>query len=285
MTINEPPMPRMRSQRVRRRRAVVAALVSVVVLIVIAGIGAAVAWNMLYKSQHDVAPGAQIELAIKKGESSAEIAESLATAGVVDNAMMFRVKARRAKVDGSLKAGTYNLTTGMGYEAAMAKLAKGPDVVYYDVPIPEGFTAKQIAARFAKRAKLDEAKLLDLMLKGAPLFADKHPYLEDAYGDSLEGFLFPATYRVKKGTTEEDVVSMMLNTFDKRTADLDMSYAESKNLTINDVVTIASILEREVRLADEYALVSSVIYNRLKIRMRLQLDSTVFYGLPEGTKI
>ena len=78
---------------------------------------------------------------------------------------------------------------------------------------------------------------------------------------------------------------MMLDQFDKEIAGVDLSYAEKRNLDVKDVVTIASIIEREVQAAAEYPLVSSVIYNRLKLPMRLQLDSTVFYGLPEGTKV
>lgn len=283
MSVLETPRPHRRDRRPRRRPAV--AVVAVCTLLAVAGAAAYTAWSMLYKPQHEVAAGAHVELVIEKGESSSQIADSLANAGIVDNALMFRLKAREAGIDGSLKAGTYDLTTGMGYEAAMSKLSKGPDVVYYDVPIPEGFTAEQVAARFAARAQMDEDTFVGLALHGAPEFEADHPYLKDAYGDSLEGFLFPATYRIKKGTTERQAIEMMLDTFDERTADLDLAYAKSKNLTLNDVVTIASILEREVRLSKEYPLVSSVIYNRLKIRMRLQLDSTVFYGLPEGTKV
>ena len=78
---------------------------------------------------------------------------------------------------------------------------------------------------------------------------------------------------------------MMLDQFDKEIATVDMTYAKSKNLTVTDVVIIASILERETNLSKEYPLVASVIYNRLRAKKRLQLDSTVFYTLPEGTKI
>jgi UPF0755 protein len=76
----------------------------------------------------------------------------------------------------------------------------------------------------------------------------------------------------------------MLDQFDKEIATVDMSYAKSKNLTVTDVVIIASILERESQLSREYPLVASVIYNRLHAKMRLQLDTTVFYLLPEGAK-
>lgn len=257
----------------------------IITLIVLAAAAAAGAWYLLFEPDFDVAPGKDKEILIARGSSTSDIATTLSQAGVIDNALMFRIKARRSDADGQLKAGMYLFTTGSEYEAVLAKLAKGPDIVYYDVPIPEGFSAKQIAARFAKRAHIDEDELYSLATKGASRFADEHPYLKDAHAGSLEGYLFPATYRVKKGTSAKAIVEMMLDKFDAEIAKVDLSYAKSKNLTLEDVLTIASLIEREVKLADEFPLVSSVIYNRLRIRMRLQLDSTVFYGLPEGTKV
>jgi UPF0755 protein len=256
------------------------------VVVVLATLAALAGWSVFLQPDYPVpAAGQPVKVVVKRGATTTQIAESLSAAGVVPNARMFRLKVRQSGADSKLKAGTYKLETGAGYEAAISKLVAGPPkIVYYDVPIPEGFTAKQIAARFAKRAGVSEDEMLDLMTTGAPEFVDDHPYLKDAYKGSLEGYLFPATYRIKKGTTPRQIVEKMLDTFDANTADLDLSYAKSKNLTLADVVTIASIIEREVRLSDEYPLVASVIYNRLKIRMRLQLDSTVFYGLPEGTK-
>lgn len=289
--MTDTPMPELgrkrgRKPKPKRRNPLLAIGIVLVVVALLAGAAAATGWVLLVQPDYPPAPaGQEVELAIAKGSSTSSIASDLSEAGVVPNALMFRVKARQAKVDGQLKAGTYALTTGMGYEAAIAKLIKGPDIVYYDIPIPEGFTGKQIAARFAKRAGVNEDQLLALVQGGASKFADKHPYLKNAHAGSLEGYLFPATYRVKKGVTPEQVVEMMLSKFDDEIAKIDLNYAKSKNLTLNDVLTIASIIELEVKLDNEYPLVSSVIYNRLKQRMKLQLDSTVFYGLPEGTKI
>ncbi len=267
--------------RPRRRGALVGVLVALVIVVAVAGVAAGIAWNRLYRVERDVPAGQTVEIAIPKGASTQTIAETLARAGVVDNALMFRLKARDAGVDGSLQAGTYEMTSGIGYEAAFKTLQRGPQVVYVKVLIPEGFTGKKIAARLAKQAGFDENELLDLIENGAPRFADEHPYLAGAYRDSLEGFLFPATYRIKEGTSAEQVVEMMLDAFDANTADLDLSYAKSKNLTLIDVVTIASMIEGEAKLDEEYPLVASVVYNRLKAKMRLQLCMTVLYTLPK----
>ncbi len=246
-------------------------------------VAAAIGWNTLHEPAVEVAAGKPVEVTIASGSSTAAIAETLASAGVIENAAMFRLQSRLSESDGLLRAGEYSLSTGMPYDLVLEKLKAGPDIVYFDVPIPEGFTARQIAARFAARAQVPEAEITELVTTGAKEFVAEHPYLEKAHEGSLEGFLFPATYRVKEGTSARDVVEMMLDKFDSELAAIDLSYAKSKNLDVRDVVIIASILERESKIQDEFPLVSSVIYNRLARPMRLQLCATVLYELPEGT--
>ena len=254
-------------------------------MLVLAAVAAAVGWYQFLRPENSVAAGKPLTVVIPKGASTSQIATMLVKAGVVSNANLFRLDSRRAEADGTLRAGEYELATGMPNDTVISKLQSGPTIKYFDVPIPEGFTARQIAVRFAKRADLSEDKMLDLVLKRAEQFSDEHPYLKDAHGGSMEGFLFPATYRVKEGTTETAAVEMMLDKFDEEIAKVDLGYAESKNLTVTDVVKIASILERETRVAKEFPLVSAVIYNRLKIDMRLQLCATVLYRLPPGTTL
>lgn len=268
----------------QKRGSVIRVFGAIVVLLIVAAfVAVAVGWSMLNRPAVEVAAGAPVEVEIASGSSTAAIAEKLASAGVVENALMFRLQSRLTESDGLLRAGVYTFSTGMPYDLVLEKLKIGPDIVFYDVPIPEGFTARQIAERFTARAQIPEAELLALVTGGAGEFAADHPYLENAYGDSLEGFLFPATYRVKEGTSARDVVEMMLDKFDSVIAGIDMSYAKSKNLDLRDVVIIASILERESKIQKEFPLVSSVIYNRLAKPMRLQLCATVLYKLPEGT--
>lgn len=253
------------------------------IIAVLAALAALAGWSVFLQPDHPVpAAGQPVKVVVERGATTPQIAESLSAAGVVPNARMFLYKVRQSGADSRLKAGTYELTTGAGYEAAISKLVAGPPkIVYYDVVIPEGFTGKKIAARFAKRAHVSEEEMLELIENGAPTFAKEHPYLKDAHGDSLEGFLFPATYRIKKGSTPEQIVEKMLDTFDERIAQVDLSYAASKNLTLTDVVTIASMIEGEAKLDKEYPLVASVVYNRLKAKMRLQLCMTVLYTLPK----
>jgi len=262
----------------------IAGAVFAVIFILAAAAGIA-GWWMLLRVENPQAPGNPVTVTVKKGSSAAVIAEQLAKEGVVDNALMFRLKARDSELAAKFKPGTYALATGMPYELVFEKLAAGPEIVYVDFTIPEGFTAKQVAQRIADKTGLSNDELLALVTTGAPEFAGRHPYLARAAGGSLEGFLFPKTYRVKKGATARQVIEMMLDQFDKEIAAVDLSYAASKNLNTTDVVIIASIAEREAQLQKEYPLVTSVIYNRLHEKMRLEMCSTVLYTMPEGTKV
>lgn len=250
------------------------------ILLLLAVVGGVTASYLFYRPATEVAAGQPVHIVIEPGSTTAEIGRVLADAGVVENALMFRWNARDAGVDGSLKAGEYDMITGMTFEEVVAQLTAGTLVEYVDVPIPEGFTAAQIAGRVAELTGLPQAELEALVTTGAPEFVADHPYLEGVYGNSLEGYLFPATYRVVEGSTSRDVVEMMLDHFDSQVATLDLSFAEPRGLDLGDIVIIASILERESRLAEEFPLVSSVIYNRLALPMRLQLCATVLYTLP-----
>lgn len=270
-----------RERRQGRWGQVAAGLLLVLVLLAVAG--TAVARYLLYHPEVEVAAGQPVHISVPQGATTAEIGEVLASAGVVDSVLMFRYKAREAGVDGDLKPGEYDLFTGMPYEAVLEKLIAGPPIVTVDVTIPEGFTARQVAERFAAQAGVPGEELLALVTAGAPEFVAEHPYLEGAYGGSLEGFLFPATYTVKPGISAHDVVERLLDTFDEQATGLDLSLAQSRGLDLADVVTIASILEREAQRSEEFPLVSSVIYNRLAKPMRLQLCATVLYTMPPGT--
>ena len=253
-------------------------LLAVAAVVLIAG---ATGWWLLTRTEHPTAAGQHVQVRLPQGASTDQIARMLSSYGVIRNSLRFQLDAKLSKK--ALRSGTYDLTTGMPDDLVIKTLSSAPAVTYVDVPIPEGFTAKQIARRFAARAGVSEDEMMSLVTSGAPQFAAKHPYLQGAAGDSLEGYLYPATYRIKKGTKPAAIVELMLEKFDAASAGLDLTFAKSKNLTLSDVVIIASILEREAKLAKDYPTIASVIYNRLHARMRLGLDSTIFYIVPEGT--
>jgi UPF0755 protein len=267
-----------RSQRHRKQshKGLIALLLAAAVIVAAIGVG----WWLITRTEHPVKEGVQVEVRVPQGAGTEQIARTLSSYGVINNSIMFQIKARIAHA--KMRPGTYLLATGMPDDLVFKRLALGPQITYYDIPIPPGFTAKQVARRFAARAGVDEDEMMKLVTSGASQFAVKHPYLAQAYDGSLEGYLWPATYRIKKGTKPAAIVEMMLKKYDAATAGLDLTYAKSKNLTPTDILIIASIIEREAKLSKDRPKVASVIYNRLHARMRLQLDSTVFYVAPEG---
>jgi UPF0755 protein len=278
-TDEQPTMFGSRDKVKRASKVGVVVAMSIATVLVVAAAGA---WWLFTRTEHPVSPGKKVEVRIPQGAGTEQIARMLSSYGVIKNSLRFGLDAKLSKT--ALRPGTYQLVTGMPDELVLKRLASGPpQVAYFDVPIPPGFTAKQIAKRFAARAGVSEAEMTDLVTKGAGQFSAKYPFVANAHAGSLEGFLYPATYRIKKGTKPTAIVEMMLAKFDSATAALDMGYAASKNLTRTDILIIASILEREARLSSDYPKVASVIYNRLHARMRLQLDSTVLYVAPEGT--
>lgn len=143
------------------------------------------------------------------------------------------------------------------------------------VTFPEGLRREEMADILEQKAGLSKDRYLELTAAGA-----RGAQLAGTDAErSLEGFLFPATYDVGDSTTVEDIVDAQVEAYRQRAEDIDQSYARSKNLTRYDVLIIASMVEREVRVASERPIVAGIIYNRLKADMRLDIDATVQYAL------
>jgi UPF0755 protein len=154
----------------------------------------------------------------------------------------------------------------------------------FRVVFPEGFTREQMAARVgaeaAQAARMSGKRFA--LTEGAYVAASAHarvPCFGDPERGSLEGFLFPATYDIDDATTATQLVARQLQAFCRAWGTVDLSYARSKRLTPYDVLEIASMIEREVRVPEERTLVAAVVYNRLGARMPLGLDATLRYGL------
>lgn len=145
--------------------------------------------------------------------------------------------------------------------------------------IREGLRREDIAALLDKETSISGAQYLKLTAPGARgrrLAGTSKP-------TSLEGFLFPATYDITDGTTAAELVDEQLAAYDANTSQVNYAYAKSKNLTRFDVLTLASMIEREVAVARERPIVAGVMYNRLRQGMRLDIDATVQYALGRWT--
>jgi UPF0755 protein len=154
----------------------------------------------------------------------------------------------------------------------------------FRIVFPEGFTREQMAARVTAVsgiAKRERGKLVRLKAK-TYLAATANPRRQAGFGPKaypLEGFLFPATYDFTARETSPQLVAAQLKAFRANWGKVNLAYARSKNLTPYDVLTIASLIEKETPAPEERQLVSAVIYNRLHARMNLGIDATTRYGL------
>lgn len=238
------------------------------------------AWSILYRVEEVVTEGRPVQIEIENGSTTAAIGAQLAEAGVIPNRTMFRVQARIGRADGKLRSGVYDLATGMSYSSVLDQLQAGPLIEYMSVTIPEGFVVEQVADRLEKQAGIPADETLALAKGGAREFVEDHPYLEDAYDGSLEGYLFPKTYRLKQGATAREALEMMLDQFDREIVEVDTEAAKSRGLGLNELVVLASMVEREAQLDRERPIVASVIMNRLAKNMLLEIDATVEYVLP-----
>jgi UPF0755 protein len=213
--------------------------------------------------------GREVAVVVPRGAGVGEIADRLERRGIVTSSFFFQTRARLAGRTGDLKPGSYRLRRDMSFAAALDALERGTPPSIVVLTIPEG------------RSRREVARLVKGKLEGDYLRASRRSRALDPreYGAKnardLEGFLFPSTFELKRGKPMSALVSRQLSVFRAKFESVDMRYARSKNLTPYDVLTIASLVEREARLPKERPVIASVIYNRLKAQMALGIDATV----------
>lgn len=224
--------------------------------------------------------GQTVAIEIPEGAGAGEIGDLLAEKGIVPNAVMFEIRARISGQSSELYHGDHVFREGMSYAAALEELGRQPRKEVLTIVIPEGLSRSE-AAETVKAAGLPgdymEATVSSKLL-------DPDDYGAQGKARSLEGFLFPATYELEPGSDVRDLVGQQLQAFRDNIAGVNMKYAKSKNLTVYDVLTIASMVEREVSVAKERATVAAVIYNRLSRGEPLFIDATTRFALDNWTE-
>ncbi len=228
----------------------------------------------------DVENSQPISVQIPVGTGTGGIAEILKENGLINNTPIFRFESKAKGYDGKYKAGEYMLSKSMSMLTIMEKIVSG-NVNTVRFTIPEGYTLKKITEKLNAQGLINEELFLQELKSGEY----DYDFLKDAQKSELrlEGFLYPETYDVYTTASERDIIDRMLLQFDKVFKPEYYERAKELNLSINEVITIASIIQGEAVKEDEMDLISSVIYNRLKINMRLQVDATVQYALQERT--
>ena len=257
-----------------RRSATLLVLLLVVALLVVGG--------MLYTVQL-LGPvtgnkdAALVLVRIPPGRNARQIGEILARKHLVRSPLSFVFASRMDGLSGKMHAGRYELSPAMPPRQIAAQMALG-ETAQEVVTVPEGYTVRQIARRFAEHHLVDEAQFLALAQTGGRSFHVRGWTPPD---DNLEGYLFPDTYTVPKGASARDVIQIMLENFVRRVV---TPYGAEANVFpggLPAAVTLASLVEREAEVDSDRPLIAAVYRNRLKAGMRLQCDATVQYALPQ----
>ena len=211
-------------------------------------------------------------MTIPKGSSSAEAARILASANVLQHPLVFRMLVSGTMTGKRLKFGEYSFPTPPSAVDVWRKLLGG-EVTRYSVTIPEGSNIYDVAEILSD---------LDLADPEAFLAAAASPELRRRLripGETVEGFLFPDTYLLEKSMTAEEIVEIMIHQFRRRFLPELETLAQENGFSLLELVTVASIIEKETGVEEEKPLVSAVIRKRLSLGMPLQMDPTVIYGL------
>jgi UPF0755 protein len=228
--------------------------------------------------QEVVDPGGDVEVAIPEGLSARSIGVILAEARVVDSSVKFEAEVRRQNVESQLKAGVYTLQRNMGPAAALVVLLKGPEATnVYKVRIVEGLRIGEILDSLSEQTPYSAAQFEDALLDGSvtsTLLVTQPPTsLTD-----WEGLLFPDTYELFATAEPKEILQKLASTMETRVNRIDWSRLAELGVTQYEAITIASLIEAEAKLDEDRPLIASVIYNRLKLGMGLDIDATLLYA-------
>lgn len=236
-----------------------------------------------------------VTVQIPEGANVQEIGSALENSGVIKHGVIFAFYAKYKNYS-DLKAGYYNLQKSMSTEDIIKELQKGgtpepQEPSLADLTIPEGYTIEQIAQTVGQLqgefkepltaeaflAKVQDDNFISQEVAKYPNLLESLPTKESGVRYRLEGYLFPATYSIKESTTIESLIDEMLAAMDK-TLTPHYSAIKSKNLTVNELLTIASLVEKEGAKTEDRKLIAGVFYNRLNLGMPLQSNIAILYA-------
>jgi UPF0755 protein len=218
--------------------------------------------------------GTEVDVHIPPGATTRTIGMELERAGLIAYPRAFALYARIRRAQRELKAGHYRFRVGQSWGELLAAMRTG-DLVTVPLTIPEGFTLREIAPRIAELSGVPADSILDRLED--PGFAERM----GIPGPTLEGYLFPETYRFSEGLDVEAIVRELVTRYRSFWGSHERALADSLELSEREVVTLASIVEEEARRGEERPRIAGVYLNRLRIGMLLQADPTVQYALGE----
>jgi UPF0755 protein len=217
-----------------------------------------------------------VKVEVVKGDTLSDVADKLEAAGVIKSAFVFKLQARYEGYGTEVQTGRYTFERGQDTDVIFHKLAAGKAVPTIAVTVPEGLTLDETAQTVAKGSGVPAARFEQAARETDYDYA----FLEHPGIRTTEGYLYPARYDFEKGVTAQQIVDRLLGQYLVVTQDLDVAGARARlGLTEHQLVTVASLIEKEAASPQEKSLVASVIYNRLDRDMPLQIDATIQYAL------
>jgi UPF0755 protein len=252
------------------------------ILLVLAIVVVGVSLYLIYYARppiagHGGAGGAVVEVPfeVHPGETTSDIAQNLADQGLIRIPIVFQLYARVRGMDSGLEAGVYTLRSDMSMDQILETLSQAPGVPEVSFTLREGLRLEQVVESLDQQG-IAPAADLEAVLH----ITYTYDFLADRpAGATLEGYLFPDTYRIPRAFTATQVIDFLLKAFDGKFTPAMREQATAQGMTIFQVVTLASIVEREAVLGDERPIIASVYLNRLKAGMPLDADPTVQYAM------
>lgn len=220
--------------------------------------------------------GDKIIITVKPGMVANEIGELLYQKSAIKSVFVFHAVAKMRGRANSLQAGEYTLTKNMTVQQIVDMMAKG-ETEYQQITIPEGYTVEQIANLIQERQLGNASKFKTAAQNSTPFSYMVNSNPNVVY--KSEGYIFPNTYRIAKGAGEDQLLNMMVSQFDKQFTDSMRGRASAIGLSINDVIILASLVEKEAQLERDRPIIAGVFLNRLKQGMPLQSCATIQYIL------
>lgn len=219
-----------------------------------------------------------ISVTVPSGMGTSRIAKLLEENNLIENTVVFKLQSKSKGYDGKFKAGQYSLSPSMSMEDIMKILIAGSDKTTR-FTIPEGYDIRRTTEKLSEEGLINTENFAKELETGQ----FDYKFLADAPAgpNRLEGFLFPNTYDIFTTANEHDIIDKMLYQFNKVFTDEYYARAEELGMSVREVITLASIIEREARISEDRPVIASVFYNRMKIDMPLQSCATVQYILGE----
>lgn len=251
---------------------------AVVLVLVLAVVGLGVWWLLADTAAPQAGQGDPVEFEVAEGAGVSTLADELADAGVIRSSWAFRLAARFDERSERIQAGSHELRTGMSSDEVLAELASEPEIDTFRLTVPEGLTVDAILPRMAEAGGFAEDELV-AALEGGEVELPAWVPADDLPGGAqpYEGVLFPDTYRFRDDSEPADVLQRLVDEADEAVTELE----PPEDVTRYELVTVASLVEREAKVPEERPVIASVIYNRLAEPMRLQVDATVQYARGE----